>query len=124
MRSVALAAILLALVVAQPAGASFDWPPSRIAAVRAVIRAVEHHFPIMKNPAYAEGKQGIEAVCSSGAPQHYRCVWKATNEYSIIDGLARVQFASGRARVQLKVTLCRRAISGDAGARITVCANP
>jgi hypothetical protein len=123
-RSVALAAILLALVVAPPASASFDWPPSRIAAVRAVIRAVENHFPIMKNPAYAEGKQGIEAVCSSRATRSYRCVWKATNEYSIIDGVAQVRFGRARARVQLKVTLCRRAISGDGGARITVCANP
>jgi hypothetical protein len=78
----------------------------------------------MKNPAYAEGKQGIEAVCSSRAARRYRCVWKATNEYSIIDGVAQVRFASGRARVRLTVTLCRRAISGDVGARITVCANP
>jgi hypothetical protein len=51
-------------------------------------------------------------------------MWKATNEYSIIDGVANVRFASRHARVQLKVTLCRRAISGDRSARITVCANP
>jgi hypothetical protein len=87
------------------------------------MRAVENHFPIMKNPAYAEGKHGIEAVCRSRPTRHYRCVWKATNEYSIIDGVARVRFAGGRAHVLLKVTLCRRAISGDSGARITVCAN-
>jgi hypothetical protein len=123
-RSVALGATLLALVGAPPAAASFDWPPSRIAAVRAVIRAVENHFPIMKNPAYAEGKQGIEAICSARPARRYRCVWKATNEYSIIDGVAHVRFGSGHAHVQLKVTLCRRAISRDAGARITVCANP
>jgi hypothetical protein len=122
-RSVALAAILLALAAASPAEASFDWPPSRVAAVRAVIRAVEVHFPIMKNPAYAEGKQGIEAVCRTRATQRYRCAWKATNEYSIINGVAAVRFGAGRARVQLTVTLCRRAISGDRGARITVCAN-
>jgi hypothetical protein len=89
-----------------------------------VIRAVEGHFPIMKNPAYAEGKQGIEAVCRARLERRYRCVWKATNEYSIIDGVASVRFARGRARVQLEVTLCRRAISGDSGARVTVCANP
>jgi len=123
-RSVALAAILLALVVAPPADASFDWPPSRIAAVRAVIGAVEHHFPIMRNPAYAEGRQGIEAICRRRSSRRYLCAWKATNEYSIIDGFARVRFASRRAHVQLKVTLCRRAISADRGARITVCANP
>ena len=123
MRSVALAALLLALAAAPPAGASFDWPPSRIAAVRAVIKAVEKHFPIMKNPAYAEGKQGIEAVCRARPAHRYRCAWKATNEYSIIDGVASVRFASRRAGVRLKVTLCRRAISGDSGARITVCAN-
>jgi hypothetical protein len=122
-RSVALGAALLALVAATPASASFDWPPSRVAAVRAVIRAIEHHFPIMKNPAYAEGKQGIEAVCRARPARHYRCVWRATNEYSIIDGVAGVSFAKGRSRVQLKVTLCRRAISGDPDARITVCAN-
>ena len=124
MRSVALATLLLALVAASPAEASFDWPPSRIAAVRAVIRAVEGHFPIMKNAAYAEGKQGIESVCRVRAGRQYRCVWRATNEYSIIDGVARVRFARGHARVRLTVTLCRRAISGDRGARITVCANP
>jgi hypothetical protein len=78
----------------------------------------------MKNPAYAEGSQGIEAVCRARPARHYRCVWKATNRYSIIDGRASVGFASGHARVQLKVTLCRRAISSDAGARIAVCANP
>jgi hypothetical protein len=77
----------------------------------------------MKNPAYAEGKQGIEAVCSSRPARRYRCAWKATNEYSIINGVAGVRFAAGRARVQLKVTLCRRAISDDPGARLTVCAN-
>ena len=89
-----------------------------------MIRAVEGHFPIMKNPAYAEGKQGIETVCRSRPARSYRCVWKATNEYSIIDGFATVRFARGRAHVLLKVTLCRRAISADSGARITVCANP
>jgi hypothetical protein len=122
-RSVALAAILLALTAAAPADASFDWPPSRVAAVRAVIRAVETHFPIMKNPAYAEGTQGIEAVCRTRPARRYRCAWKATNRYSIINGVAGVRFAAGRARVQLKVTLCRRAISRDPGAPITVCAN-
>jgi hypothetical protein len=122
-KSVALVAALVALVLAPPAGASFDWPPSRVAAVRAVIRAVENHFPIMKNPAYAEGKQGIESVCRARQARRYRCVWKATNEYSIINGVAGVRFARGHARVQLKVTLCRRAISGDPGARIALCAN-
>ena len=106
-----------------PAGASFDWPPSRVAAVRAVIRAVERHFPIMKNPAYAEGPQGIEATCLRRAAHRYRCTWRATNKYSIIDGVARVGFSARRAHVKLKVTLCRRAISNDSGARITVCAN-
>ena len=124
MRSVALAAILLALVAAPPGDASFDWPPSRIAAVRAVIKAVEVHFPIMKNPAYAEGRQGIESVCSRRPSLRYVCAWKATNEYSIIDGGARGRFGSRHAHVRLTVTLCRRAISGDRGARITVCANP
>jgi len=89
-----------------------------------VIGAVEHHFPIMRNPAYAEGRQGIEAICRRRSSRRYLCAWKATNEYSIIDGFARVRFASRRAHVQLKVTLCRRAISADRGARITVCANP
>ena len=122
-RTAALAALLVALVTASPAAASFDWPPSRVAAVRAVIRAVEHHFPIMKNPAYAEGRQGIEATCRRRTSGRYYCVWRATNEYSIIDGVAGVQFARRHARVRLTVKLCRRAISNDSAARITVCAN-
>jgi hypothetical protein len=77
----------------------------------------------MKNPAYAEGKQGIEAVCKARQAHRYRCAWKATNEYSVINGVAAVRFAARHARVQLTVTLCRRAISGDPGARLTVCAN-
>ena len=123
MRTAVLAAFLLAFAIVPVAGASFDWPPSRVAAVRAVVRAVERHFPIMKNPAYAEGREGIEVTCRRRTFARYRCVWRATNDYSIIDGVARVGFARRHASVQLVVTLCRRAISGDSGARIALCAN-
>jgi hypothetical protein len=78
----------------------------------------------MKNPAYAEGRQGIEAVCRARPARRYRCAWRATNEYSIIDGVAQVRFGRRHAQVRLQVTLCRRAISGDRGARITVGATP
>jgi hypothetical protein len=117
-----VAAALLALALTPAATASFDWPPSRVAAVRAVIYSVEVHFPIMKNPAYSEGRDGIEVTCWRRAAAKYFCRWRATNEYSIIDGTARVRFASRQARVALRVTLCQRVKSGQSGAVIARCA--
>lgn len=117
-----LAAALLALVLVPAAVASFD-RPSRVAAVRAVIYTVEERFPIMKNPAYTKGEDGIEVTCSSGARAQYRCRWRASNAYSIIDGRAQVRFVARRARVALRVTLCRRyKADQDTGAALARCA--
>ncbi len=118
-----LAAGLGALVLAPAGAASFDWPPSRVAAVRAVIYQVEVDFPIMRNPAYASGgRNGIEVTCRRRATARYRCSWRATNDYSIIDGRARVRFAHRRALVALRVTLCQRVKSSQSGAVIARCA--
>jgi hypothetical protein len=118
-----LAAGLLGLALAPSAAASFDWPPSRVAAVRAVIYSVEEHFPIMKNPAYSKGNDGIEVTCWQRAVARYFCRWRATNEYSIIDGTARVRFARRHARVALRVKLCQRYKADKAtGAVVSRCA--
>ena len=110
-------------MLAPSGAASFDWPPSRVAAVRAVIYRVEVEFPIMKNPAYASGgRNGIEVTCLRERMALYRCHWRATNDYSIIDGRARVRFARGRATVALRVTLCQRVKSSQGGAVIARCA--
>lgn len=122
MRRSILVAGLAALALAPAAAASFDWPPSRVAAVRAVIYEVEVEFPIMKNPAYAKGKNGIEVTCRRSGAARYRCRWRATNAYSIIDGTARVRFARHRSRVTLRVTLCQRVKSSQSGAVISRCA--
>lgn len=118
-----VAAALGAVVLAPAAAGSFDWPPSRVAAVRAVIYRIEVEFPIMKNPAYATGgRNGIEVTCWRRASARYRCRWRATNDYSIIDGTARVRFRRGRTLVGLRVTLCQRVKSSQSGAVIARCA--
>jgi hypothetical protein len=118
-----LAAALIALVLSPLAAASFDWPPSRVAAVRAVIYSVEEHFPIMKNPAYSKGRDGIEVTCVRRAAARYACRWRATNTYSIVRGTAGVRFARHRASVALRVTLCLRyKASKNTGAVVSRCA--
>lgn len=113
----------LALAAAPVAGAAFG-APSRVAAVRAVIRTVETHFPIMKNPAYTQGTSGIETTCRRTVAGRYVCTWRAVNRYSIIDGRAAVRFRGRAARVRLFGIVCLRSHeSSRPDAVISRCAN-
>jgi hypothetical protein len=113
----------LALALAPTAAAAFD-VPSRVAAVRAVIRTVETHFPIMKNPAYTQGTSGIETTCRRRAVGRYGCTWRATNRYSIIDGHAAVRFRGHAARVRLFGIVCLRSHEASRpDAVVSRCAN-
>lgn len=117
-----LAASALALFAAPAASAS--WGVSRVAAVRAVVRAVRDANPIMKNPRYvpAESEYGVQVVCRRRAARHYRCYWRAVNTYSVLGGRARVRFVHSRPRVSLRETSCRRHVGPGEDSALVRCA--
>ena len=122
-RTTAAALAALGLAAAPAALADFD-APSRVAAVRAVVRSVQTHFPIMKNPAYTQGTSGIETTCLRRSAGRYGCTWRAVNRYSIIDGRAGVRFRGRSARVRLfGITCLRSHESNRPDAVISRCAN-
>lgn len=115
--------VTAALALAPAVGASSGgWGASRVGAVRAVVYTLAVHFPLMKNPQYLRGRDGIEASCRPSAPKRYDCNWKASNEYATVSGIAAVRWQHARPVVALTVHLCIRRVATLEGAAEVRCA--
>jgi hypothetical protein len=117
-----LAAAVLLLLTAPAASAS--WGVSRVAAVKAVVKAVTEANPIMTDPKYApaESEYGVQVTCRRRGAGHYRCSWLAVNTYSVLGGRARVRFVHARPRVKLRQTSCRRHVGPNEDSALVRCA--